>query len=142
MERNIRRVDYFNTTVKGVPGESYTFLAQLGDESVNLLAFSAIPLGPESAQLSLFPDNVEKMMEISAKEGLTLDGPHPALLVQGDDRLGAVASIHSRLLDAGVHVFASTGVTDGAGGFGYILYVPREEIDRAVSALERQELHA
>lgn len=140
MEKKIRRVDYFNTTVKGLPGESYAFLARLARESVNLLAFSAIPLGPESAQLSLFPDSVEKFVEIAAKEGLVLDGPHPALLVQGDDRLGAVAGIHSSLRDAGVHVFASTGVTDGAGGFGYILYVSSKEIDRAVSVLERQEV--
>ncbi len=30
------------------------------------------------------------------KAGLPLDGPHPALLVQGDDELGALAGVQAR----------------------------------------------
>ena len=42
---------------------------------------------------------------------MVLDGPHAALLVHGDDRLGALAEIHERLHGVTINVFASTGVT-------------------------------
>jgi hypothetical protein len=56
-------------------------------------------------------------------------------LVQGDDELGALAELHMRLSDARVNVYASTGVADGRGSFGYIIYVRPEEYDRAVVSL-------
>jgi hypothetical protein len=41
--------------------------------------------------------------------------------VQGDDELGAFASIRKRLAKAHVDVYASSGVTDGQGLFGYVI---------------------
>ena len=67
--------------------------------------------------------------------GLVLDGPHPALLAQGDDELGALAGLHAKLFEAKVNVFASTGVTDGRGSYGYVLYVRPHEYDNAARAL-------
>jgi hypothetical protein len=61
---------------------------------------------------------------------------NPALLVQGDDELGALAGIHERLYEADVSVYASNGVTDGKGSYGYVLYVRPEECDRALKVLE------
>jgi hypothetical protein len=58
------------------------------------------------------------------------------LLVQGDDELGAFASVHERLVRAGVDIYASTGVTDGRGSFGYVMYVREDQFERAVSALD------
>ncbi|NCF81468.1 MAG: hypothetical protein GWP74_07610, partial [Proteobacteria bacterium] len=55
---------------------------------------------------------------------------------QGDDEVGALARIHEKLLDANVHVFASTGGADGRGGYGYIIYVRPEEYERAAGALD------
>ena len=42
---NIRKVCYFNTTVEDRPGEAYKLLSALADIGVNLLAFTAIPIG-------------------------------------------------------------------------------------------------
>ena len=58
-----------------------------------------------------------------------------ALLVQGDDELGALAGVHQKLFEAGVNVYASTGVADGRGSYGYVLYVRPDEYARAASAL-------
>jgi hypothetical protein len=68
--------------------------------------------------------------------GLVLDGPHPALLVQGDDELGALAEVHGRLYQAGVDVYASSGVTDGRGTYGYVIYVREDQVQEAYRALE------
>jgi len=135
MALTIRRLNYFYTTIRDRPGAAYELLAQLSAGSVNLLAFTAVPMGPARAQLTLFPDSVEHLAVAAEKIGLVLDGPHPAILVQGDDRLGALAEVHQRLADAKINVYASNGVTDGRGAFGYLLHVLPEEIDTATAAL-------
>ena len=55
--------------------------------------------------------------------------------MQGDDRLGAIAELYKKLCHARVDVFASNGITDGAGRFGYLLYVAARDFDRASGAL-------
>jgi hypothetical protein len=135
MAFTIRRVDYFYATIPDTPGEGYKLLSQLAEFGVNLLAFTAVPVGPMRTQLTLFPEQPDKLREMAQKAGLQLDGPHPALLVLGEDRLGALARIHEQLYGARVNVYASSGVTDGRGGFGCVLYVRPEEIGRAGQAL-------
>lgn len=136
MASSIRRVEYFTTTVQDQPGEAYKLLSQLADLGLNLLAFTAVPVGPLRAQLTIFPEDTLKMADAARKAALVLDGPHPALLVQGDDELGALARIHAKLYEANVNVYASSGVADGRGSFGYVIYVRPEDYERAASALD------
>jgi hypothetical protein len=75
------------------------------------------------------------MADAARKASLVIDGPHPALLVQGDDELGALARIHAKIFEANVNVYASSGVADGRGSFGYVVYVRPEEYERAAKAL-------
>jgi hypothetical protein len=135
MAFSIRRVDYWYTNVKDEPGAAYRILSQLSALGVNLLAFTAVPIGPTRAQLAIFPENDGKLTAAARQAGLTLDGPHAAFLAQGDDELGALAGIHQRLFEAGVDVYASSGVTDGRGSFGYVVYVREDQFERAARAL-------
>lgn len=136
MATTIRRVEYFYTTVTDRPGEAHGLLSQLADIGINLLAFTAVPVGPDRTQLTVFPDDPAKLVREAAKAGLTLDGPHRALLVQGDDVLGALAGVHERLYEANVNVYASSGVADGRGTYGYILYVRPEDFEKAAGVFE------
>lgn len=135
MAVTIRRATYFYTTIRDRPGEAYRLLSELAASKVNLLAFNAIPTGPDRSQLTLFPDNVEQLAIAAEKNGVVLEGPHPAILVQGDDRLGALAELHRKISDARINVFAATAVTDGKGCYGYVLYVRPEDLEAAMSAL-------
>lgn len=135
MSSTIRRVDYFYTMIQDQPGEAYKLLSQLAGLGINLLAFSGVPLGPMHTQLTLFPEDTLKMTNAAKRAGLTLDGPHRAILVQGDDELGALAGIHEKLHEAKVNVYASSGVSDGRGSYGYVIYVRPDEHERAVKAL-------
>ena len=135
MPDGIRRVDYFNTTIQDRPGEGYRFLAQLAELGLNLVAFTAVPVGPSRTQLALFPEDSGMMSAAAQRAGMTMDGPHPAILVQGDDKLGALAEIHQLLYQANVNIYASSGVTDGRGTFGYLIYVRPEDYERAAGAL-------
>lgn len=135
MGYTVRRVDYFNTIVKDEPGEAYRLLSILADMGIKLLAFTAVPTGISHTQLAIFPHDTEQLMREGNRSGLELDGPHPALLVQGDDKLAALAQVHMQLYEAGVNVYAASGAADEKGSFGYIIYVRPEKFDRAVAAL-------
>jgi hypothetical protein len=135
MAHRVRRVDYFYSTVRNQESEAYQLLSQLASLGVSLLAFNALPMGPMHAQLTLFPEDDTDMAGAAEKAGLVLEGPHPALLVQGDDELGALAGIHEKLFEAKVSVFSSSGVADDKGGYGYVLYIRPSDFERAARAL-------
>lgn len=135
MAYRIRRIDYFYTSVPDVPGEAYKLLSQLAGLGIDLVAFTAVPVGPNHTQLTLFPQDPLKLKTEAQRAGLALDGPHAALLVQGDDELGALAKIHEKIYAAQVNVYASSGVTDGRGSFGYVIYVRPADFERAAEAL-------
>jgi hypothetical protein len=135
MAYKIRRAYYFYTTVKDQPGEAYKLLSLLSSMGVNMQAFTAVPTGPMHTQLTIFPEDTGKLTSEAQKSGLVLDGPYPALLVQGDDELGALTEVHMKLYEANVNVSASSGVADGKGSYGYVIYVRPDDYKMAVAAL-------
>jgi hypothetical protein len=135
MAVSIRRIEYYYSMVKDRPGEAYQLLSQLADMKVSLLAFNVIPMGPMQTQLALFPEKTEDLLRMAEQTGLVLAGPHHALLIRGDDELGALVQMHARLYDAQINVAAANGVTDGIGSFGYVIYVKPEDYEQAAHAL-------
>lgn len=135
-QASIRLVTYFYTRIEDKPGNAYELLARLASEEINLLAFSAVPFGPNHIELTLFPDNTDKFLETSRKLGITLGNAQHAFLIQGDDRLGAIADIHQKLFDAKINIYASSGVTDGRGHYGYLIYVKEQDFEAAAKALD------
>jgi len=135
MAFEIRRVEYFYTTVKDQPGEAYKVLSVLASLGINLLAVTAVPFGPMNTQLTIFPEDAGRLRSEAQKSGLKLEGPQPALLVQGDDKLGALVEVHMKLFDADVNIYASSGVSDGKGSYGYIIYVRPDDYEKAATAL-------
>ena len=135
MAYTVRRVEYYYANVGDELGAAYRVLSQLAERGVNLLAFTAVPSGPSLAQFALFPEDPGMLAAEARAAQLPLDGPHHALLVQGDDELGAFARVHERLFEAGVDIYASAGVTDGRGSFGYVIYVREDQFRRAADAL-------
>lgn len=135
MSSTIRRVDYFYVTVQDRPGQAYELLSQLAKLGVNLLGLNAIPMGPDSTQLTLFPHDSHALASAAQHARIELNGPHRALLIQGDDEMGALASVFARLADAEVNVYASYAVADGKGHYGNIIYVRPEHFDKAARAL-------
>ena len=49
MSNTIRRVEYYYANVRDDLGAAYRFLHELAGRGVNLLAFTAVPRGPEQA---------------------------------------------------------------------------------------------
>ena len=132
----IRSVAYYNTTVLDRPGEGYQVLHHLAGEGIYLVAFTAVPLGNERTQLTLFPDEPSRLEDVARRAAMSLDGPRYAVLVQGDDGVGVLAGLHQKLYRAGINVYAASYVADGKGAFGYVLYVTEGRHDAAVKVLK------
>lgn len=136
MTFDVKKVEYYNITVEGHVGEGFKLLSVFAGVGVNLLAFKAVPLEPRRTQFTLVPDDGSKMNDGAKKAGLNLDGPHAALLVEGDDEAGALAGIYERLSQADINVYESSGIANINGGYGVILYVKQEDREKAVAALK------
>jgi D-Tyr-tRNAtyr deacylase len=133
----IKRVEYYNVTVEDQAGAGSKLLSLFAGVGVSWLAFKAVPLEPRCTRFTLFPDDGSKMTAGAKKAGLELDGPHSALLIQGDDESGALADIYEKLAQAEIHVNESSGIADINGGYGVLLYLKQEDCEKAVAALER-----
>jgi hypothetical protein len=130
----VRGVDYYYVTVPDTPGEGQRILSALKDSGVNLLAFLGFPSGGQS-QIDLVPEDPQALRDAAAQAGVTLSEAKRAFLIQGDDRVGAVADTLAKLADANVNVTAAAAAGAGSGRYGMILWVSEADYDRAASAL-------
>ena len=62
-------------------------------------------------------------------------GPKTAFLIQGEDRIGAVANAVTKLGKARINVIALTGIAVGEGRYGAILWVKPRKVGRAAEVL-------
>jgi hypothetical protein len=138
MNLRIRSAPYFYARIEGDPDAAYGWLEELSSQEVDLLAFSAVPYGPNHVELTIFPRDPVALQRSSLARGSDLSGPYHALLVQGDDHLGALARVHHDLRETGVKVYASTGVTDGEGRFGYVVYVREQDFAAAARIVDAE----
>jgi hypothetical protein len=139
MALTVRILDYFYLRIQDEPRKAYQFLATLASEEINLLAFSAVPFGAHGVELTLFPDRADAFVRLAEKTGWPMTAPQHACMIQGDDRLGALGEIQRELVEAGVNIYASTGLTDGIGRYAYVIYFKEGDhlaASRAVEALK------
>jgi hypothetical protein len=138
MDDTVRTIEYLYATVGDKPGEARRLLEHLSERGVNLVAFTAFPIGGGQAQLDFFPESVSQLQKAAADAKVDLVGPKKAFLIQGDDRIGALHQYHLKLANAGINVHASNGVCGGTGTFGFVLWVSSEDYEAARTALGAQ----
>jgi predicted amino acid-binding ACT domain protein len=134
MDDSIRLVDYFYIDAADRPGEAARILEALREAGVDLLGFSGFPQG-RRAQLDFMPADAAAFRTVARRERWKLTGPKKGFLVQGIDRVGAVAGILGKLGAAGINVTATDAVCAGAGRFGMLLWVKPRDVKRAAKAL-------
>src|SRR4051812_23029785 len=110
MPRHIQSVEYYYVTVQDRPGQAAELLKLLSEAGIDLLAFSITPTGPTHTQLMLFPAAPSQLAATAQRAQLAIIGPQQAILVQGDNEMGALVDIHRKLADANINVYASSGV--------------------------------
>ncbi|HEX9416928.1 MAG TPA: hypothetical protein VF895_09515 [Gaiellaceae bacterium] len=135
MADSVRGVDYYYVTSPDTPGEGQRILSTLKDGGVNLLAFLGFPLGDGQSQIDLVPEDPESLKEAAARAGIPLSHVKRAFLIQGDDRVGAVAETTTKLAEANVNITAAAATGAGSGRYGMILWVAQADYGRAADAL-------
>jgi hypothetical protein len=135
MADTVRGIDYYYVTVPDAPGEGERIVSALKDGGVNLLAFLGFPLGGGQSQIDLVPEDPESLKDVAERAGITLSGAKRAFLIQGDDRVGAVADITAKLAEANINLTAAAAASAGSGRYGMIVWVPAADYERAAEAL-------
>jgi hypothetical protein len=135
MAETVRAVEYYYVSVPDQPGTAFRVLSQIKQSGVNLLAYLAFPSGKGQTQIDLVPADASALKKASEKGGLKLTGPRKAFLIQGDDRMGAVADVTQKLADAKINVTAAAAAAAGSGRYGMILWVAQADHAKAAKAL-------
>jgi hypothetical protein len=135
MADTVRRVEYFYLTVPDTPGEGDRILSALKDSGVNLLAYLGFPAEGGQSQIDLVPEDPESLRAAAEQAGMTLSEAKQAFLIEGDDRVGAVADATAKLAAAKINVTAAAAIGAGSGRYGMIVWVAPSDYERAASAL-------
>lgn len=131
----VKRIDYYYTVVPDRPGEGAKLLSTLKAMRVNCLAFTGFPCGARRAQLDFVPSNQPAFRSAARKAGIKLAGPKTAFLIQGQDRVGAIADMANKLAKAHINVTAVDAVTAGRRRYGAILWVKSRNVAQAAKIL-------
>ena len=126
----IRTAQYFKVQIGDKPGTLADALAPLRDAGVNLLAVHAFPRSRRT-QVDVVPEDPIAFKNVAKVYKLKMQGPKMCLLVDGDDRPGALADLTDRLGSAKINMIAVTGLSAGQGRFGAILWVKPGDMKKA-----------
>jgi predicted amino acid-binding ACT domain protein len=130
----VRKTAYFSMKTPNRPGQGARILSGLAAHGVNLVAFTGFPSGSR-AQVDFMPYNPKKFVEAARKLGYKVSARKTVFLATGKDRVGAIASICSKLAAAGVNMVAMDAVASGAGRFGAIFWVKPGDVAKASRVL-------
>jgi hypothetical protein len=134
MADTVRLVEYFYCMAPNRAGEGARALNTLKNAGVNLLAFSGFPQG-KRAQLDFVPADPAAFKQAAKKAKWNIVGPKRGFLVQGDDRVGAVAELLERLGAAKINVSAIDALCVAGGRYGAIFWVAPKDVKKAAALL-------
>lgn len=135
MADRAKKLQYFYVKTPNRAGQGARVLAALREAGVNLLAFSGFPTRGGRAQLDFVPENPAAFRRVAKKAGWRVTGPKRCFVIQGDDRVGAVAAILDKLAAAKINVTATDAVVAGKGRYGVLLWVKPKDVNRAAKVL-------
>ncbi len=134
MADRIRKADYFSIQVSNRAGEGARLMKALRDNGVNLLAFTGFPNG-RKAQVDFVPENTAALRRAAKKMKINLGKKKTVFLLQGDDRVGALAGVLAKLAAARISMTAMDAVCAGKGRYGAIFWVKPKYVARAARAV-------
>ena len=134
MAKTLRNVDYFYVQTPQTAGEAARILAALRDAGVSLLAYSGFPRG-RRAQQDFVPDDPAQFTAVMKKLKLKLSRRKTVFLLEGDDKVGALTDILSKLAEAKINVTALDAVVAGEGRFGAIFWVKPHDVAKTSKVL-------
>lgn len=131
----VKLVEYYYTQAPDRPGAGAKVLNALKAGHVNLVTYTGFPSETGRAQLDLVPSNRRAFIAAARKAGIKLVGPKRAFLIQGDDRVGVMADVLTKLAEARINVTSMNAITAGRRRYGAILWVKPRNVGRAAAIL-------
>jgi hypothetical protein len=129
----IRVADYYYVTVADRPGEGARVVQTLKDAGVNLVALHAFPEG-RRAQIDFFPSDAAALRAAARKAGWKLVGPRRAFVIEGEDRVGALVDVFTKLAEAKINITATDAIATG-GRYAAIVWVQARDVNKAKKVL-------
>ena len=130
----IRKADYFSMEIPNKAGEGARVLGALRDAGVNLLAFTGFPAG-RRAQLDFIPAETASFKTVARKLRMKVGPRKTVFLVEGDDRVGAIAELCDRIAAAGINMTAMDAVSAGNGRYAAMFWVDPRDVNKTAKAL-------
>jgi hypothetical protein len=134
MADTVRKVEYFSIRVSDKPGEAFRVLQTLVSAGINLLACTGRQVGGR-AVLDVVPDDIRKFGAALTQAGLEFTAEKSGLLIQGEDRPGALAQNLRLLAAAGINVTGIDAMAAGEGRWGAIVWVKPADVAKAAKSL-------
>ena len=134
MPDTIRVVDYYYTTTPDKAGEGAKQLNIFRNARANLLALSAFP-SKRKIQVDFVPSDSAAFLAAAKAAKIKLSKPKKVILIQGDDRVGAIQDILAKLASAKINVTSVQGVSAGGGRYGALLWVDQKSVKKAATAV-------
>ena len=139
MSLKIKHLEYYNVIVNDHASGGSQLLSTIASAGVSLFAYTSVSLGSARTRFTLFPGDGSQMVESTQEAGVKLDGPHPALFVKEEeqDESGDLAGIFEKLSRSNIQVNGSHGIADINGGYGVVLCLKQEDMEKAMAALKK-----
>ncbi|MFC1874006.1 hypothetical protein ACFLYX_01755 [Chloroflexota bacterium] len=131
----VQRVDYYYTEIPNRAGVGAEVLNALKTVGVNLIVYNGFPASTQSAQLVFVPADRDAFFVAAQKAGIKLVGPNVAFLIQGEDRLGAVADVVNKVGQARINITAIQAIAAGEGRYGAIIWVKPQDVGKTAQIL-------
>src|SRR5260370_13364053 len=102
---------------------------------MNLVGVSAFPHGLRRSQLDLIPQDSAAFAKAAKSAGLKLSKEKSGFLIQGEDRIGVIAEITSKLADADINITSVQTFCAGSGRYGGLLWVKAAGLRQSAQSL-------
>jgi len=130
----VRKIHYFKIEAADRPGEGARVLSIFLEAGVNLLGFTGFPQG-RKAQIDFIPEDTAAFQAAAKRAKLKIGAKKVGFLIQGDDRIGAIAELMSRLSASRINVTAIDALCTGDGRYGALLWVKPRDVKKAAQVL-------
>ncbi len=130
----IRLVDYYYVQAADKPGEGAQMLRYLRDAGVNLAVLYAFPSGRRT-QVDFVATDSAALKRAARSAKWKIVGPKKTFVIEGDDRVGALADYFDKLGEAKINVIAASAIAAGTGRFGAIFWVEPRNVKRTAQLL-------
>jgi hypothetical protein len=135
MADKVQKVAYTYVMVPDRAGQGAKVLEALRNAKINLRAYSGFPAGGGKAQIDLVPEDMAALRKVAKQQGWKLSAAKRGFLVEGEDRVGAVAAVTGKLASRKINIVAADAVAAGDGRYGMILWVKPRDYSKAAKVL-------